>query len=299
MSLQKLLITGATGQQGGAVIDALLANSWPGQILALTRNVNSSRAKALAAKPNVTVVHGNPASPAAIFSANKGIDGVFLVTAFTYGVGKENREEVQAVPMIAEALKAGVKHIVFASIDRGGSGRTEENPTNVPHFSSKHRIEILLKEMTAGTQMGWTFLRPVVFMDNLTPDFTGKLFTSMWRGLGDNPLQLISTHDIGLFATRVFTDPDAYKGVAISLAGDELTFAQAEQVFKEILGFDIPVTFAIVGSGMKYMLKEMGTMFAWFAVEGFGADIPALRKEEPRLQDLRTWLKESSNFKRQ
>jgi len=76
--------------------------------------------------------------------------------------------------------------------------------------------------------MGWTFLRPVVYMDNLTPDFTGKLFASMWRGLGDKPLQLVSTHDIGVFAGLVFSDPDLYEGRAVSLAGDESTFAQAK-----------------------------------------------------------------------
>jgi uncharacterized protein YbjT (DUF2867 family) len=296
MPSPKILITGATGLQGGAVIDALVVNSWPGQILALTRDINSSKAKAIAAKPNVTVIQGNPASPAAIFAANKPIDIVFLITAFTYG--KENKEEEQAVPMITEALKAGVKHFILASVDRGGIGRSDENPTKVPHFSVKHRMEILLKEKTVGTQMGWTFLRPVVFMDNLTPDFNGKLFTTMWRGLADKPLQLISTRDIGIFGARVIADPVSYNGRAISLAGDELTFAQAKQVFEKTFGYDIPVTFSIIGTGMQYLAKEMGTMFAWFKVEGFGADIGALREEYPKLQDFGTWLKESSAFTR-
>jgi len=121
MPSRKLLITGATGLQGGAVIDALLAISWPGEIFALTRNAKSPKAKALALKRNVTVVQGNPSSPAAIFSTNKSIDGVFLLTAFSYGIGKEDREDVQGVPMITEAVKAGVKHLIFASVDRGAT----------------------------------------------------------------------------------------------------------------------------------------------------------------------------------
>lgn len=295
MSLQKILITGATGQQGRATINALLSNSWPGQILALSRNSKSARAKELALKPGVTVIQGNPSSPGPLFAAHPDINSIFLVTAFAYG--RVNKEEMQAVPMIDAALKAGVKHLIFASVDRGGDTRSDENPTLVPHFSSKHRIEALLREKTAGTQMSWTFLRPVVFMDNLTPDFSGKLFTSMWRGLGDKPLQLISTHDIGIFAAKVVADPDACRGKAISLAGDSLTSSQAEKVFTEVLGLDIPVSFGFVGSGVKYMIKEMGTMFTWFGAEGFGADIQALREQEPQLQDFGTWLKDSSAFK--
>jgi hypothetical protein len=61
----------------------------------------------------------------------------------------------------------------------------------------------------------------------------------------------------------------------------------------------MPETFGIVGSGIKYMMKEMGIMFDWFKDAGYGADIQALRKEEPRLQDFGTWLKETSGFKKQ
>jgi hypothetical protein len=61
----------------------------------------------------------------------------------------------------------------------------------------------------------------------------------------------------------------------------------------------MPETFGIVGSAMKFMVKEVGVMFRWFKTDGYGADIQALRKEEPRLQDFGTWLKETSGFKKQ
>jgi uncharacterized protein YbjT (DUF2867 family) len=293
MAARKLLITGATGNQGRAVIDALLSSSSPFQILALTRDASSARAKSLASKPYITVIEGDSTSPAPIFSKHGPIYGVFLVTTH----GKQGAEEAQATPMITEAAKSGVEHLVFTSVDRGGAGRSEDNPTNIPHFASKHPIEGLLKERSAESKMQWTILRPVSFMDNLTPDFNGKAFATLWAGLGDKPLQLISVHDIGVFVARLFADLEAYKGRAISLAGDELTFAQGKKVFKESLGYEMPKTFGIVGSAIKFMLKDVGTMFAWFKDEGYGADIPALRKEEPRLQDFGTWLKETSPFK--
>jgi len=294
MASRKLLITGATGKQGGAVIEALLSHPTPFHILALTRNPKSSKALSLAANPNITVVEGDPASPAAIFDAFKPIYGVFSVTV----PSKKHDEEAQAKALIDESIKNGVEHFVFTSVDRGGEGVSEKTPTEIPHFMSKHRIEEYLKEKTsaAGSKMGWTILRPVAFLDNLTPDFMGKAFASMWYGLGDKPLQLVSTHDIGVFAARAFNDPGAYNQRAISLAGDELTLDQGKKIFKEVVGYDMPETFRFVGTAINFMIKEVRAMFAWFKEAGYGADIPKLRMEEPELQDFSKWLKESSKF---
>jgi uncharacterized protein YbjT (DUF2867 family) len=294
MSTQKVLITGATGKQGAAVIDALIASKAPFQILALTRD--ASKAQSLASKANVTVVEGNSANPASIFESHKPIYGVFCVTV----PGKEGAEEAQAKPLIDESIKNGVEHFVFTSVDRGGPGKSEKNPTNIPHFASKHRIEEYLKEKSGnGSKMSYTILRPVAFMDNLDPtSFSGKGFASLWAGMGDKPLQLISVHDIGLFGARAFTDP-SFKGRALGLAGDELTLAQGKKVFKDTMGYDMPETWGFVGSAIKFMITEVGTMFNWFRDEGYGVDIPALRKEEPRLQDFSKWLKESSKFTKQ
>jgi len=145
MSSRKLLITGATGKQGGAVISALIANAWPGQILALTRDTNSAKAKSLASNPKITIVQGDTKSAAAIFESNASIDGVFLVTT----PGKEGQEEAQAEHMITEAVKSGVQHFVFTSVDRG----TTQEATEIGHFATKHRIEAQLKAKSEGTKM--------------------------------------------------------------------------------------------------------------------------------------------------
>jgi uncharacterized protein YbjT (DUF2867 family) len=295
MTLRRLLVIGATGKQGGAVIDALIASSAPFEILALTRNTSSPSAQKLASKSNVTLVQGNSETAAPIFEAHTPIYGVFLVTSFK--PGNNEMEEAQAYPVIDAAVKAGVEHLIFTSVDRGGDA-SEQTPTDIGHFASKHRIEKYLKEKTAGTKTQWTILRPVAFMDNLVPGFVGKIFPAMWgASLGnEKTLQLISVHDIGVFAARAFQNPQEYKGRAISLAGDELTLPQAKEVFKKAVGYDMPATFQFLGSAVLYMVKEMGTMFKWFHDVGYGIDIQALRKEEPKLQDFETWLKESSDF---
>lgn len=253
MAAKKLLIMGGTGKQGGAAIDALLKSQSNFQILALTRNASSPSALRLASNPQITLVEGDASSPASIFAAHKPIHGVFCMTS----MGKVSEED-QAKPLIDAAAANGVQHFVFTSVDRGGPGRSEQNPTVIPHFASKHRIEEYLKEKsaTASPQMDWTILRPVAFMDNLTPDFMGKGFASMWGGVGAKPLQLVSVHDIGVFAARAFTDPAAYKGRAISLAGDELTLEQGKKVFKQVEGYDMPETWGFVGAGIKMMSKE-------------------------------------------
>jgi hypothetical protein len=94
-------------------------------------------------------------------------------------------------------------------VNRGGSDGGDTNPTNIPHFVSKHRIEKYMKEQTAakGSKMQWAILRPVAFMDNLTPDFTGKGFTSMWGVVGDKPLRkepicFLFWHVLGALSTR-------------------------------------------------------------------------------------------------
>jgi uncharacterized protein YbjT (DUF2867 family) len=225
----------------------------------------------------------------------KPIYGVFLVTASLPGT---ESEEAQAHPVIDEAVKNGVQHVVFTSVDRGGASVSDKNSTDVPHFASKHRIEAYLKDKTQGTKTNWTILRPVAFMDNFGPGFMGKLFLAIWSsGLGnEKTLQLISVHDIGVFAARAFQNPAEYSGRAISLAGDELTLKQAKRLFNDTVGHEMPSTFGFLGTAALLSVKDTSMMFMWFSEVGFGADIEELRKEEPKLQSFSRWLKENSGF---
>jgi uncharacterized protein YbjT (DUF2867 family) len=299
MTSKTYLIVGATGKQGGAVVKALLKLSsnapTPFSILALTRNAESEGAKSLAAKPNVKVIQGDPTEAETVFRKAGSVDGVFLITS----PGKQGDEEKQALSVIDASINHGVKHIVFTSVERGGNEVSETNPTDIEHFASKHRIEKQLLDKTANGKTMWTILRPVAFMDNLTPNFQGKGFAAMWAQIGSKPLQLISSKDIGVFGAMALLEPEKYNGRVIGLAGDELNFDQGLAVFKDATGKDMPQTWGFIGSGLKYMIKELGTMFAWFQTNGYGVDIQALRKEYPQLQDFKTWLKEDSGFSQQ
>ncbi|KAG8358514.1 hypothetical protein FVEN_g3774 [Fusarium venenatum] len=287
-----LLITGATGKQGGSVVAALLAAQADFNILALTRDASSPSAKKLAAKsPKITLVEGNLDDA----------DAIFTNVSKTPAMNKTGPiiEEKQGKDLIDISLKNNVKHFVYSSVDRHGA-KSIENPTNIPHFISKHNIEHHLLRRSTGTDMDWTILRPVAFMENFDGGMVGKIFASCWKAVvKSRPLQLIATADIGVFAAKAFINMSAYKGKTISLAGDELTYDQMATVFKEKTGSDVPLAAGILARITLWLSKEMGTMFAFFENEGYGANPEELRRMHPELKTLGTWLEGSVYAKRQ
>ena len=198
-------------------------------------------------------------------------------------------EERQGKSLIDSALKHNVQHFVYSSVDRHGEA-SSNNKTDIPHIASKYNIEHHLFESTKGREITRTVLRPVAFMENFDGGFIGKLFATTWKLVVSRPLQLIATEDIGVFAAKSFLSPKKYAGRCISLAGDELTFGQMMEVFERKTGAGTPLTWGIMARFVLRMSKEMGTMFAFFEREGYGADVRALRREHPGLMDLATWL---------
>ncbi|KAI1095558.1 NAD(P)-binding protein [Rostrohypoxylon terebratum] len=299
-----LLISGATGKQGGAVVNALLKTNADFEILALTRDSQSASAQRLLKKsPLIKLVTGNLDAPDEIFARAREVTktpiwGVYSVQTAMGGGATYKTEEVQGKALVDASLKNGVKHMVYSSVDRGGA-KSDDSPTDIPHFISKHNIEQYLYEKTKDGKMDWTVLRPVAFFENLVPGFMGKVFATSWKiNLDkDQKLQLIATSDIGFFAAEAFTKSEEYKNKKISLAGDELTYDQYAATFKEKTGEELPTTFHFVAYIINWMVKELGYMFRWFHKVGYGADIASLRKINPGLKDFGTWLEKESQFK--
>ncbi|KAJ5688954.1 hypothetical protein N7462_003346 [Penicillium macrosclerotiorum] len=302
---QVILITGATGKQGGSVVDALLKAGADVEILAVTRDRSSKGAQKLQAKsPTIHLVEGDLDDPETIFAnahkvSSRPIWGVFSVQAPVPGGSHQDAEEKQGKGLVDAALKHNIKHFVYTSVDRGGEASIN-NPTPIPHFISKHRIEQHLIEVTKGTEMSWTILRPVAFLENFTPDFLGKVFATCWTvALKQKPLQVISVNDIGFFGGQAFMFPDRYKNQCLSLAGDELTFDEMSKIFEEKTGKKVPLTFGFVARLLMWMMKDLGYMFQWFYDTGYGANISELKKMNPALKNFPTWLEEDSGFRTQ
>ncbi|RFU35481.1 hypothetical protein B7463_g877, partial [Scytalidium lignicola] len=301
--MKAIIITGATGKQGGSVVKALLNKNAGFEILAVTRNAKSQSAQKLLQKsPKIKLLEGNLDNPASLFQNARRVTslpiwGVFSVQA-AIGPGQSGeREEPQGKSLIDESIQAGVKCFVYSSVDRGGANSIN-NPTDIPHFKSKYNIEHHLINKTKNGEMDWTILRPVAFCDNFVPGFGTRVFATSWKmTLGNNkPLQLVAVDDIGYFAAEAFLNPEEFKGKSISLAGDELTFDQMARTFKEKTGRDVPMTFRFICSLLMMRIKEFGTMFRWFAKEGYAADIPELKKIHPGLKNFGTWLEKDSPF---
>ncbi|RFU27102.1 hypothetical protein B7463_g9230, partial [Scytalidium lignicola] len=302
--MKSILITGATGRQGSAVIDALISaqaenNSLePMHILAVTRNRNSGAAKALASKPNVSIIEGDLSDADAIFDQATG-DGSSIWGVFAVLINSDE-EEKQGKALVTASVARGVQHFVYSSGDRGGPERSEEDPTFVKNFAAKFNIEKYLQKLAASSSQGMTYtiLRPVTFFENMTTDIHGKGFARIWEQMGPNkPLQLISTKDIGFFAAEALLHSENYRNVGITLVGDELTQNAADAIFQEVIGYHMPMAPCLVGSAVKYFLKDtVGDMFRFFEQVGSGGDVAQCRKMFPGLTDYRTWLVEQSPF---
>lgn len=134
-------------------------------------------------------------------------------------------------------------------------------------------------------------------MENLTPDMIGRGFAGMWRNMGDVKLQLVSTTDIGRFAVLAFSDAEKFNKQAISLAGDELTQLEGNEVFWKVFGRNMPRSYGFMASFIQYMVPELGIMFKWFVEVGCKADLAECKRLNPKMEDLETWLKQESKFK--
>jgi uncharacterized protein YbjT (DUF2867 family) len=287
-----VLVTGATGKQGGALIQSLLSNPDTAgfNIIAVTRDVTSSRALKLGANFNVSVVDGDMAQPEAIFQKVSPVWGVYSVQI------NSDAEEQQGMAIVDAAVAHGVRHFVYSSGDRGGPEKSPINPTNVKNFAAKYRIENYLVERAAASpqKMTYTILRPVTFFENLTTDIHGKGFARMWEQMGDKKLQFVSTRDIGRIAAYSFMHPHDYRNVALTLVGDELTQTEAEAMFKAAVGFSMPLAPCPVASTVKFLLKgTVGDMFRWFEREGYGGDVAACRQLYPGMKDFKAWIEEN------
>jgi uncharacterized protein YbjT (DUF2867 family) len=278
-SHQLIVVTGATGQQGSAVVRHLLSNGW--KVRALTRDLNKPAAKALA-EAGAELFRADNDDPASLAAAFKNAYGVFSVQNFWLpNVGTEG--EVRQGRAIAEAAKAaGVQHFVYTSVGAAHRGMGQA------HFASKYQIEQHIQALG----LPYTILRPVFFMENFNwqrPQITNRTYT----GFGLRPekgLQMIAVNDIGAFAELALASPQDYLGRTIELAGDELTEPQIVDTFTKVIGRPVRLAAPQMPEGASPE-PEMTAMFQFFNGQGYDADIPTLRKLYPPLMTLEQWLR--------
>ena len=260
-----VLITGATGKQGGATARALAGKGFA--LRAMTRNPESDAAKAVASATGAELVRGDLNDAASLKEALKGAWGVFAVQN-TWEAGVAGEEE-QGKRIATLARDAGVQHFVYTSV---GSAHRK---TGIPHFDNKQRVEDTVRGLGFPSHV---ILRPVFFMENLT---------SAWFLNGDNlyaamppalKLQMIATSDIGRHAARAFTEAETLNRREIDLAGDSVTMPEVASALSKALGRTI--TFAQIPiSEVRKNNEDFALMLEWFERVGYDADILGLERE--------------------
>ena len=287
-STRIILVTGATGRQGGAVIRHLLPRGW--KLRALTRKADGAAARQLVAH-GVEVVKGDLEDPASLVGATRGAYGVYSVQDF-WAVGVTR--EVQQGKNIADAANvAGVKHFVFSSV--GGA----ERQSRVGHFESKWEIEKYIRKLALPA----TILRPAGLMENYYIDqveigiLKGKLVDGVRAG---KRYQTIAADDIGAFVALAFARPQEFIGKELEIAGSELSNLEAAKVFGRVLGKPVRFQKLPMPVVRLFLGREFQQMFRWFNESGFEADVGALRKNYPEihLHTLEEWLREEGWHKR-
>jgi uncharacterized protein YbjT (DUF2867 family) len=283
MNDKVIAVTGATGQQGGAVARKLLAEGW--KVRALTRDVDKPAAQELASL-SAEIFAGDMDDRAELDAAFKGAYGVFSVQNFWLpNVGFEG--EIQQGKNVAEAAKAaGVQHLVYSSVGAAHRGMGQK------HFDSKWIIEQHIHSL----DIPFTILRPAAFFENFNWE-RASILNGTFNALGLRPekeRQLIAVEDVAAFVALAFANPEQYLGKTIELAGDELTEAQIAETFTKVIGRPVKLT-APTGDGgaRRRSDEEMEAMFNFFNGEGYSADIPALRKLHPGLLTLEQYLRKN------
>lgn len=264
---ESVLVVGATGTQGGAVVDHLLSGKHGEfEVYAMTRHADSAKAHELGER-GAEVVQGDLAEKNAIRPLVEDADAVFGMTNF-WEAGYDGEVE-QGTNLAEVAAEVGVDHFVFSSV--GGADRD----TGISHFDSKWKIEERIREL----ELPATVVRPVFFMQNfegMREEIEGgRLATGLAEGVS---LQLLDADNLGGFVAEAFADPERYLGEAYELASDEHTLESAAEAFSEALGREVEPVHVPVEDVREQMGDEAADMYEWFNDHGYEADIDALRE---------------------
>jgi uncharacterized protein YbjT (DUF2867 family) len=276
-----VLVTGATGNQGGATARHLLRAGW--QVRALVRNPDSVAARTLA-KLGAQLVAGDLADRESLDRAAAEVHGVFSAQGLPGpdAVWAAEAEVSMGVNVAEAAAAAGARHLVYASV--AGADRDPE-PW---HWRTKALIEDHIRTL----DLPYTILRPVMFMENhasRTPyGITGA--AALIRVIPPAAkVQMIAASDIGAFAALAFADPERYVGLSLELAGDEPTGELLAETIGRAIGRAVnrdPLPREVMEAmGIDSARLESAERFG-----GWQADLPALRELHPGLLNFEGWL---------
>jgi uncharacterized protein YbjT (DUF2867 family) len=279
LNSKTIFVTGATGNQGGAVVRSLINNGF--KVKALTRNPSSVSAQTLG-KLQAEIVKGDLNNTDTFHNHIRDVDGIFAVLTYENGVDKEIQQGMNLANL---AKEYGIKHFLYSSVIGADLN------TGIPHWESKFKIENHIKQIN----LPHTIIRPVSLFENfLIPQVKSRIVKGKLASPVNKDViqQFISSKDIGEISTEIFMKPGQYLERTLTIAAEEMDMKGVAAIFSEALGKEIKyqklpnlITRLVMG-------KDHYKMFKWVNEHDavFLKDLVAFRKEYPDLTGLKHWI---------
>lgn len=270
-----VLVTGATGRQGGATARALLAAGIP--VRALVRDPATDRAKAVRAL-GAELVTGDLHDRESVTRAADGARAVFSVqmpgrtaTGFDF-----DGEVTQGVNLVEGAKAAGVRQFVHTSVS--GAGQHVDVPgwadgrwaSMAPTLNAKSAIQDHVR--AAGFDR-WTLLKPAFFMENFLPSLAFVFPRGIEGGLvtvvrPDTRLSLVAVDDVGTAAAAAIADPEKFDRVELELASDYLSMTEIAATLSRVLATPLSAPDITEAQARAAGMPPMGASHEWLNVVG-------------------------------
>ncbi|MEV5709981.1 NmrA family NAD(P)-binding protein [Actinoallomurus sp. NPDC052274] len=270
-----VLVTGATGRQGGATARALLAAGVP--VRALVRDPATDRAKAVEAL-GAELVTGDLRDRDSVIRAAEGVRAVFSVQMpemTAEGVDFAG-EVTQGVNLIEGAKAAGVPQFVHTSVS--GAGLHTEAPgwaegrwaSMEPTLGAKSAIQ---DRVRAAGFAHWTLLKPGFFMENFLPSMRFLFPRGIEGGLvsvvkPETRLSLAAVDDVGRAAAAAIAEPERFDGVELELASDYLSMAEIAEILSRAVGVRLSAPDMTEEEAFAAGMPGMGASHEWLNVVG-------------------------------
>jgi len=280
-NIRKILVTGATGQQGGALARLLLKKKHEVYALIRSTKLESPKAQNLR-NQGAKLVEADLDKPESLEQATNGIDSVFLMGTWVE-VGTEG--EIRRGKMMVDIAKEKkIEHIVYSSVVNA------DKNTGIPHFESKYKVEQHIKN----SGIPYTIIGPTFFMDNLL----SYSLAGLQQGQVALPLspsrilQQSAVENIAEFSALALERRNSFIGKRIDIASDEITGEQTAKVLSNELGHKIRYE-QVPMEQIRQTSEDLAVMFEWFERIGTGVDVAALHKQYPEVNWLtfKDWVK--------
>ncbi len=298
-----ITVIGATGAQGGGLARAILDDPGGGfTCRAVTRDTNKDNARALAAK-GAEVVKADLDDVASLEAAFSGAHGAFCLTNFWEHFSGE-KEKAQAGNLAAAARAAGVKHVVWSTLEDTrklmdpGDRRMPmlQEKYRVPHFDAKAEADAFFAGMPV-TYLVTSFYWDNLYAFGLGPKKAGAGSYSWVFPMGNSRLAGIAAEDIGKTVYGIFKSGSKYIGKTVGIAGEHLTMAQMSESLSKALGIQVhyqavePDAYRGFGFPGADELGNMFQVYRDFEDQVVGArSVETTRALNPALQSFDQWL---------